>query len=111
MWSYTNQLVDCTVSTSEVIFMYITIYVLRCIVTQKAAVHIFITLKSSHVKRLTSVLQVFQGSKNNTNADADALRRLGEFEASGVDHLDHHYGHEHLSNDGFFCSSPSEMNV
>jgi hypothetical protein len=27
-----------------------------------------------------------------------------------VGHLDHH-DHQHLSSDGFFCSSPSEMTV
>jgi hypothetical protein len=73
-------------------------------------VRIFITMKTSKLKRLTSLSQVFREPKNSTNADADALRQLGELEASGVDHSKHH-GHEHLSSDGFFCASPSEMNV
>jgi len=59
---------------------------------------------------LPCISQVLNASENNTDADADALQQLEEIEASGVGHLDHH-DHQHLSSDGFFCSSPSEMNV
>ena len=58
---------------------------------------------------LPCISQVLNESENNTDADADALQQLEEIE-SGVGHLDHH-DHRHLSSDGFFCSSPSEMNV
>jgi hypothetical protein len=57
---------------------------------------------------LQYILQVIQESHNNT--DADAFKQLEELENSGMDRLDHH-DHQHLSSDGFFCSSPSEMNV
>jgi hypothetical protein len=57
---------------------------------------------------LPCISQVLEEPKNN--ADADALQQLEEFETSVVHHQDHH-DHQHLSNDGFFCSSPSEMNV
>jgi flagellar motor component MotA len=59
---------------------------------------------------LTCISQVLNESENNTGDDADALQQLEEIETSGVGHLDRH-DHQHLSSDGFFCSSPSEMNV
>jgi hypothetical protein len=57
---------------------------------------------------LPCISQVLNESENNS--DADALQQLEEMETYELDHLDHH-DHQHLSSDGFFCSSPSEMNV
>lgn len=59
---------------------------------------------------LPCISQVLEESQNNTDAGADALRELEKLETSAGNHQEHH-DHQHLSSDGFFCSSPSEMNV
>ncbi|XP_069672503.1 protein dispatched [Periplaneta americana] len=51
--------------------------------------------------------EVLQDVKNNSDSDGDALKELEGFEKSGMDIVDHHHDHQHLSSDGFFCASPS----
>jgi hypothetical protein len=64
------------------------------------------------LKGLISVSQVFQVSNDtDRNRKVDPIAILKEMLNSGINPLDHDHNHQHISSDGFFCSSPSKMNV
>ncbi|XP_023705263.1 protein dispatched isoform X3 [Cryptotermes secundus] len=52
--------------------------------------------------------EVFQGSNDtDRNRKVDPIAVLKEMLNSGINPLDHDHNHQHISSDGFFCSSPS----
>lgn len=64
------------------------------------------------LKGLISVSQVFQGSNvTDQNRKVDPIAILKEMLNSGINPMDHDHNHQHISSDGFFCSSPSKTDV